>query len=185
MSSCDPIYQPYFTVGDPFSSRFSGEVSVPNVELLSSDFRALASKAEAMPPALHGVVSHEIGDVSKARSVGTSGDVFLIPGTKVTCIGRTFEDNGRGAIVTCADTDGYSKSPRLAFSASGDGRTTVWGAVPNGVSAVTVETAKGPVSALVENNGISVTVDRPTSISVEDSGSVMTVAVPQTTSTVD
>ncbi|MFA4928277.1 MAG: hypothetical protein WC558_07160 [Patulibacter sp.] len=177
LGSCDPIYQPYFTSGDPLLARLAAETGSDSAGLLGGDFRALASKAVKLPPAVEALASLETGNATKARAVGPNSDVYLIAGATLTCIGRAFDDAGPGAIVTCADTAGYADKPRLAFSASGDGRTTVWGAVPDGVSAVTVNTASGPVAARVQNNGIAVTVQKPKSVSVESSGAVQTVVI--------
>lgn len=177
----DCAYAPYSVPNELSSELRSGDSSSRAVDALRPEFRALKAKSAPLPPALLGLASLEIRDTTEARAVGVDGDVYLLPGPDVTCMGRAFDDEGPGAIVTCADTAGYTDRPRLAFSAAGPGRTTVWGAVPDGVTAVSVATAAGRIAAPVENNGFALTVAKPTSVAVETRDGVETLAIPAST----
>jgi hypothetical protein len=147
-----PLARSQQTSAEPFgtskASSFDGSI-------------AASKRAPAKAPAAVARLVNDSLGTTEVRSVGETSAVYLASAGDQACVALAFDDGGPGAAVGCGPADTFASQPHVAFTSTGDGKTRVWGTVPDGISSVTVNSADGAKAVPVVNNAVDASVVRP------------------------
>jgi len=144
---------------------------------LPSDIRATLEKADAVDEfGLEVTLAHE------PATAASAAPIWVIPGKGRLCIFVDESEKARGMACSSSAmaTTGHLAVALVDADAAGveTGHQRIAGLVPDGVNAVRIDTASGPVSARVTDNVYEAEVDHPSLVTFSGPVALDAVAAP-------
>lgn len=116
-------------------------------------FRSGADASDALPSKLAGLAQDAGADPFSARSIGDS-EAFVVAGQEDVCAGLPIGGDEAAALL-CAPADSISADLLPLAVTTTPGGVTVWGAVPDGITDLTVVTDAGAQAVDGSDNGFA------------------------------